>query len=462
MSWLNPDNYKNPKITRMRVNILYKSNIMPLVSLLLANAGVTWLLYKQNPQTYYFIWFAILALSILTRLGFSFFYWNNQKLFEINEHKYWEQVYFISTTISALIMAFGNYFLFPSDDIALQAVMVIFAVGYCAGAVSNYMSAPILTLTYITCLMLPIEAALIIKTQDYHGYYIAGAGVLYIVVMFQTLKKVSINLHEQLHLRVKTEILADSLQHTNKNLLKTKQDAVEQSKLAAIGVMSAGMAHEINNPLAIIKGFAKRLLKKVSDYDDNEKIINDLDKIVSATDRIAGIIRGLKTLSRDGNNDEYRYENLSTIISDTKSIVDGSVKDHQINLIIDDIPKNLIIYSRAVQVSQVLTNLVINSIDALEVSRAEDKWIEISVETLRDKHLLRVTDSGHGISEEVLEKIMTPFFTTKEVGKGTGLGLSISRKIMEEHDGKLFYDHGNSNTSFVLEFPRLDAQNQAS
>jgi C4-dicarboxylate-specific signal transduction histidine kinase len=106
---------------------------------------------------------------------------------------------------------------------------------------------------------------------------------------------------------------------------------------------------------------------------------------------------------------------------------------------------------RPTQLSQVLLNLLSNAFDA--VSALSEKWVRLTVTQEEQKLIIKVIDSGNGIPSDIAEKIMQPFFTTKVIGKGTGLGLSISRGIIESHEGALFYDPSEKNTTFVIELP---------
>jgi C4-dicarboxylate-specific signal transduction histidine kinase len=142
---------------------------------------------------------------------------------------------------------------------------------------------------------------------------------------------------------------------------------------------------------------------------------------------------------------------LKTIIEDTLDLCQERAKNLDINLSVSEVPR-ITITVRSIQVSQVLLNLINNAIEAIKDLTGE-KWITITFHLSSTNLIIRITDSGQGIPKEIAEKVMMPFFTTKQNENGTGLGLSISRGIIEEHNGKLYIDNNNLNTSFVIELP---------
>jgi signal transduction histidine kinase len=141
---------------------------------------------------------------------------------------------------------------------------------------------------------------------------------------------------------------------------------------------------------------------------------------------------------------------LNQILLDSLIICDDKIKRHGIILNMTNI-HNCQIIAREVEISQIIVNLLSNSVDAIE--HLEQKWIKITSQYQDDCVELSFCDSGNGIDKAVADKIMEPFFTTKEVDKGTGLGLSISKGIIESHGGKLFIDHSKPNTTFVMRIP---------
>jgi C4-dicarboxylate-specific signal transduction histidine kinase len=130
------------------------------------------------------------------------------------------------------------------------------------------------------------------------------------------------------------------------------------------------------------------------------------------------------------------------------------VRSSSVQLILSPVDPELKVSCRKVQLSQVIINLICNSVDA--VKDLSESWIKINVLPMTEKVQIQVIDSGNGIEPSVLKKLFQPFHTTKEAGKGTGLGLSISKNIVESHQGELRYQLNNGNTSFVMELPLVN------
>jgi signal transduction histidine kinase/putative methionine-R-sulfoxide reductase with GAF domain len=234
---------------------------------------------------------------------------------------------------------------------------------------------------------------------------------------------------------------------------ETELRLLQASKMSSLGEMSSGIAHEINNPLAIIQGKSNQIRRILSTHPENtsqiQKITEDIDHTVG---RISKIVRGLQSFSRDATNDPFQLKSVKTLIEDTLSFCSSRFKNHDVTLSVTPVSEDLTIECRGPQISQVILNLLLNAFDAVE-SLAE-KWVSIEVEESGDAVKIRITDSGLGIPEAIKGKILEPFFTTKEVGKGTGLGLSISSGIMKSHQGSLSLDDRSKNTCFVIEIPK--------
>ncbi len=239
-------------------------------------------------------------------------------------------------------------------------------------------------------------------------------------------------------------------------ILEQRAKITDAAKFSSLGVMAGGVAHEINNPLAIISGKAQGIIRKLGQDDVKlGRVSHDLKMIVKTVDRIARIVRGLRAVSRSGHGDPFESAELAEVVEDSVSLCRERFNASGINFSVIDIPQ-IHVRCRPTQIAQVLINLLNNAFDAVEsqsmVSDAP-KWIELRFVVQQSHVEIKVMDSGDGVPTELLDRIMTPFFTTKEVGKGTGLGLSISNSIARDHGGTLEYDTASENTCFKLSLP---------
>ena len=231
------------------------------------------------------------------------------------------------------------------------------------------------------------------------------------------------------------------------------------SRLATLGEMAAGIAHEINNPLAIIIGSSSqitRLLKAES--VEPIKVSEKVEKIVKTSYRISKIVNGLKAFARQGSGDPFESTPLPQLIEDSLELCRERFYNAGVNLLIDPVPQ-IQIPMRAVQISQVLVNLLNNAYDVVQAS--VDKFIQIRFRIDELSMYILISDSGPGIPTETAAKIFNPFFTTKEVGKGTGLGLSISKSIIQDHHGELRLVPLAAMTTFEIRLPLTQPQQQA-
>lgn len=238
------------------------------------------------------------------------------------------------------------------------------------------------------------------------------------------------------------------LEESNAELRLTQKELIATEKLASLGQLSAGIAHEIGNPLSAIKGYAE-VLRRASGMDDMKRgeILGDVLREVSRVDRI---IRTLLDYSRPRKSSP-QLVNVNDVIKDTVEIIasQGALKGIKLTLELSEDTPGII--ADPGQLSQVIVNLLLNSRDALSGGG------EIVITTQTDDErgaVISVRDDGAGIPAEIIDRIFDPFFTTKDPGQGTGLGLSVSARIVETFEGAIEVESPREGGSlFRIIFP---------
>jgi PAS domain S-box-containing protein len=226
----------------------------------------------------------------------------------------------------------------------------------------------------------------------------------------------------------------------------------QADKLSSIGLLAAGVAHEINTPLAVISSYAQMLTKQMR---DDARLTPLLERITQQTFRASEIANGLLNFSRTSTT-EFRDTDLNQVIRDTLALVEHQMKTARITVAMDLCGQLPRIHGNPGKLQQVFLNLLLNAKDAMPQGG------ELRVATISNGHVEAViADSGAGIAPEHLKRIYDPFFTTKSAPKpgerrGTGLGLSVSYGIIQEHAGKINVESTlGVGTTFHLEFPLL-------
>jgi len=208
------------------------------------------------------------------------------------------------------------------------------------------------------------------------------------------------------------------------------EEQLQQSdKLSSIGLLAAGVAHEVNTPLAGISSYSQMLMQQIPDTDPRHKL---LEKIHRQTSRASSIVNNLLNFSRVT---EARYSpvDLNRVIDDTIQLLEAQLRNTEIEVsrsYADGLPPA---FGDGPKLQQVLMNLILNARDAMP----HGGRLEISTEADEDSAVIEVRDTGLGIAPEHLAKIYDPFFTTKQIGKGTGLGLAVSYGIIRDHGGHI-------------------------
>lgn len=233
--------------------------------------------------------------------------------------------------------------------------------------------------------------------------------------------------------------------------LKYEQErikALQNAKLASLGELSAGVSHEIKNPLAIILG---NLLHLKKFKDDAEKFDRKIELIKKSCERINQIATNLVKFSRGSSTVDLAPVPLKKLLEECLSLAELKAKSTGAKISLECETSSEILCNE-IQIEQVIINLINNAVDATK--DLEQKWIKITAHEVADMISIKIIDSGAGISLEMAKHLFEPFYSTKPVGEGTGLGLSISKGILEEHNAKISIDHKNANTCFVIALPK--------
>jgi len=239
----------------------------------------------------------------------------------------------------------------------------------------------------------------------------------------------------------------NSVKHTQTQLLQSE-------KMASLGVLTAGVAHEINNPLNYIQGGYSGLTKYFRDQGiEDPDIIELLQNIRLGIDRSVSIVSGLNQFSR--NNETYDEDCYIHKILDNCLLMLNSQLKRRVQVVKEYAPCEIIVPGNVGKIHQVFINLLTNASHAID----EEGEIKVITSCHKDSVMVQVVDNGVGISEENLSKITDPFFTTKDPGQGTGLGLSISYSIIQEHKGTLQFESKLSEgTKVNVRFPMKSSE----
>src|SRR5665213_2064832 len=241
------------------------------------------------------------------------------------------------------------------------------------------------------------------------------------------------------------------LQQTVETLKNTQAQLIQSEKLSAVGEFVAGVAHELNNPLAAVMGFSEIL----KDTGADDKHHRHLEMIFKSAQRCQKIVQSLLSFARR-HQPERKPVAVNKLVEDVIEIVAYQLRTSNVEVKLGLAPQLPVLLADGHQIQQVMINLINNARQAIEAHQPSGK---ISVTTETDGQVIRIAvhDNGPGISPENLKRIFDPFFTTKEVGKGTGLGLSLCYGLIKEHGGSITpASQPGKGTTFTIELPVTD------
>lgn len=269
---------------------------------------------------------------------------------------------------------------------------------------------------------------------------------------------IPINLNARIIYEGRSEIATLGFFHDRRDALKmeaelekTRSRLLQAEKMASLGELAAGVAHQLNNPLGGIALFTQLILE---DYELPEGAVQDLERVLKDTRRCGDIVQELLNFSRQAQN-QVENAHIHTLLDETLFLVKSQHLFKDIDIVKTYDPKLPQVPVDIQKIKHVFVNIMLNAADAME--KDGRLTIKTSYDAEHQRAVIRFSDTGPGMEEAVLKKVFTPFFTTKEPGKGTGLGLSFAFRIVEDHGGVLSAQSPEGQGAvFTLELPIQD------
>ncbi|HEX8096933.1 MAG TPA: ATP-binding protein, partial [Pyrinomonadaceae bacterium] len=235
---------------------------------------------------------------------------------------------------------------------------------------------------------------------------------------------------------------------------RLEEQLQQREKLSSIGLLAAGVAHEVNTPLTGVSSYTQMLINMLPDTDPKHAL---LQKVRRQADRASNIVNNLLNFSRTGGATEFNELDPHRVLDDTLQLLEPQLRRGQVELVRAydlDLPK---VYGNAGKLQQVFTNLILNARDAIPAGGRIT--LRTSASGGGDSVTVEVADTGIGIAPENVAKIYDPFFTTKGVGRGTGLGLAVTYGIVQEHSGHIAVESApGRGTTFRITLPTAHAR----
>jgi len=243
---------------------------------------------------------------------------------------------------------------------------------------------------------------------------------------------------------------------TELKLKETTSQLIQAEKLSSLGGLTAGIAHEMSQPLNVIDIIAQKIVRKLRrNKIDNDTLKTELKNISGQVNKMAVIVDQMRIYARKTDSLYKESIYVSKLVTNSFIFMEEQLRVHGIDVIKNLKNAEFKIFVDHIRLEQVLINVIINARYAVEKSSKKIKQIEVGAYKSDDQAVIYIKDNGIGIPDNVKDKIFDPFFTTKDVGQGTGLGLHIAHRIIEEHNGRIeFISEENKGTEFKIFLPK--------
>lgn len=445
----------NQKIHIERIqNLLSQQTASSVVSLILAILLYSGYYDSQNSLGHW--WVALQILNISIRL----IYLHVQKkrsqvdpLFsKLNQV---ETIYSLMVAFTCLLWGLTSYIFLPLTSKEFLPLLFGMYFGVLVGGISRTDISFKVSKAYIFGFTIPFIMYGLTHFSK-ANFLLSLCTAIFAAFLYASLKKQYLHYLERANLTEENIAMADELKHKlelEKELQREKAINFQNAKLASIGELSAGIAHEINNPLSIAMGYLLTL-KNDKSLELPEQQKEKLEKVKAAHTRIKNIVKGLRNFSRLDNTEKEEF-NLSQTIEESVLFVKEIYLKQGVHIEMS-LEENISLYGNQGEIQQVVMNLLSNARDAVEDAEfnTDLMLIQIKLHKIDDRVIFSMQDNGSGIPDNVKDQIFDPFFTTKRVSKGTGIGLAICHRIVEDHAGVIeIQSEQGHGTTFQLSFP---------
>ncbi len=316
-------------------------------------------------------------------------------------------------------------------------------IGGGASAIHAYRNDLAVAFMYMTLLFIS-QAIFIFSRGGFDAFAIGSTLIVYYFYCISSVKKNSKDYWSY----QKGIYLLDKKTREN---IEIQKKVFHSTRLASLGVMSSGIAHELNNPLTAILGHASLIVQRSALGDSS---VTRAERIICAGNRMKKIIGHLGQFTQDPGDDEWRWVKILKPISDSLLFLEKQFHTTGISIEVDLHDEETKVYGDPLQLKGIIMAILTNARDSFDGITNRQKKVLISSSRHENSVRLSIRDNGCGISSNVSKKIFDPFFTTKDVGKGTGLGLSLAYDILKKHKAEISFDSTEGEgTSFVVSFP---------
>lgn len=430
---MNNDNIKS-QFEKAKVETLWQGAPTSIFVGIAAAIFLAATISSQINLTYVLLWLAAILITGAIRLYFAYSF---KKKSQKRESSSWLKIYFYTTSAVATVWSLIDFIVIGNVGSVYEIIVITITLAVsCGGAIASIAHKK--TALYYAY---SVTAAFAVNVVIAHGkvaLLLSISIAFFMLFLYRMISQFNKMYNDSVTLALELKDKID----LEKELAQEKERAFQSSKLASLGEMAAGIAHEINNPLTVSLGKIHMLRKLVED-EESLKIIQSIE---NSNVRISEIVFSMKSLSRMNQEPELSKFLPDELMQIVIPIVSTKIKWGKIDLNVEMAERDIL--GNKGEVSQILINLIHNAADA--INEDDEKWIKITGSFEQSEYIIRVINPGDAIPNAIAERLFEPFFTTKDVGEGTGLGLSLSKTLAQRSGGEIRLLEGEPHITFEL------------